>query len=98
MSQRFVIASDAKGTVAQRFIDRFQCVLVPSDTSLPIGEEHEEVGAILAMLRRAAADYVASDWACTSYRTLMKELDVMEADTLEHVHLENHVLLPRYSS
>lgn len=60
--------------------------------------EHEEVGEVLALLRKAAADYVAPEWACTSYRTLMKELEVMEADTLAHVHLENHVLLPRYVS
>jgi regulator of cell morphogenesis and NO signaling len=60
--------------------------------------EHDEVGELLALLRKTAADYVAPEWACTSYRTLMKELDVMEADTLAHVHLENHVLLPRYVS
>lgn len=59
--------------------------------------EHDEVGQVLALLRKAAGDYVAPEWACTSYRTLMKELEVMEADTLAHVHLENHVLLPRYS-
>jgi regulator of cell morphogenesis and NO signaling len=58
--------------------------------------EHEEVGEQLARLRAAAADYAPPEWACNSYRTLMKELDVMEADTLEHVHVENHVLLPRY--
>jgi regulator of cell morphogenesis and NO signaling len=58
--------------------------------------EHDEVGEILALLRKAARDYVAPEWACTSYRTLMKELAVMEEDTLAHVHLENHVLLPRY--
>ena len=60
--------------------------------------EHEEVGAILALLRQAAADFVPPDWACTSYRTLMKELATLEADTLAHVHLENHVLLPRFVS
>jgi regulator of cell morphogenesis and NO signaling len=58
--------------------------------------EHEEVGELLAQLRRAAADYEPPEWACNSYRTLMNELAVFEADTLEHVHIENHVLLPRY--
>jgi regulator of cell morphogenesis and NO signaling len=59
--------------------------------------EHDEIGELLAALRRAAADYAPPDWACTSYRTLMRELAVLEQDTLAHVHLENHVLLPRYS-
>jgi regulator of cell morphogenesis and NO signaling len=59
--------------------------------------EHDEVGELLARLRRAAADYVPPEWACTSYRTLMSELATLEADTLAHVHLENHVILPRYT-
>jgi len=58
--------------------------------------EHEQVGTMLFELRRVAADYVSPDWACNSYRTLMSELAALEADTLEHVHLENHVLLPRF--
>ena len=59
-------------------------------------QEHEQVGKMLWQLRTAAAEYVAPDWACNSYRTLMNELAVLEADTLEHVHVENHVLLPRF--
>ncbi len=58
--------------------------------------EHEEVGELLEVLRRTAGDYEPPGWACTSYRTLMSELAALEADTLAHVHLENHVLLPRY--
>jgi regulator of cell morphogenesis and NO signaling len=57
--------------------------------------EHEEVGDLLTRLRSAAADYVPPLWACTSYKTLMSELATLEADTLAHVHIENHVLLPR---
>jgi regulator of cell morphogenesis and NO signaling len=60
--------------------------------------EHEEVGEMLAALRAAAADFAPPEWACTSYRTLMTELAHLEADTLAHVHLENHVLLPRFEA
>ena len=58
--------------------------------------DHDEVGALLEELRVAAADYVPPAWACNSYRALMKELAELEADTLRHVHIENHVLLPRF--
>lgn len=58
--------------------------------------EHDAVGEMLASLRLAAANYVVPEWACASYRTLMKELAELEADTLRHVHVENHVLLPRF--
>jgi regulator of cell morphogenesis and NO signaling len=60
--------------------------------------EHEQVGEMLATMRKIAADYVPPEWACNSYRTLMTELAVLEEDTLKHVHLENHVLLPRAAS
>ena len=60
--------------------------------------EHDQVGALLEAVRRAAADFVAPEWACNSYRTLMKELAELESDTLRHVHIENHVLLPRFAS
>jgi regulator of cell morphogenesis and NO signaling len=63
---------------------------------LDMRREHEQVGAMLADLRAAARDYQVPAWACTSYRTLMKELAALEADVIQHVHIENHVLLPRY--
>lgn len=59
-------------------------------------DEHTEVGDMLSQLRTLSNDYTCPDWACNSYRTLMHELEYLEADTLRHVHLENHVLLPRF--
>lgn len=61
-------------------------------------DEHRAVGALLEHLRAAADDFLAPDWACNSYRTLMKELHQLEGDTLTHVHLENHVLRPRFTA
>jgi regulator of cell morphogenesis and NO signaling len=58
--------------------------------------EHETVGALLAEVRRAASDYLEPEWACRTYRALFAELVRLEADTLRHVHLENHVLAPRF--
>jgi regulator of cell morphogenesis and NO signaling len=60
-------------------------------------EEHLRVGELLTTMRTQADDYVAPDWACGSYRTLVRELEALEADTLQHIHLENHVLAPRFA-
>lgn len=62
-----------------------------------MADEHLEVGTLLAQLRDAADDYAVPDWACTSYRTLFRELAHLEDDVLRHVHLENYVLLPRFA-
>lgn len=59
--------------------------------------EHEQVGALLWRLRAAADDFRAPDWACRSYRALFAELEKLELDVLRHVHLENHVLAPRFA-
>ncbi|HEY3359168.1 MAG TPA: iron-sulfur cluster repair di-iron protein [Polyangia bacterium] len=60
-------------------------------------EEHQAVGARLARMRALADDFTTPEWGCGSYRALMKELQELETDLLRHVHLENHVLMPRFA-
>lgn len=61
-------------------------------------DDHHAVARLLERIRKAADDFTLPDWACTSYRTLFAELQKLEADTFTHVHLENHVLQPRFSA
>ncbi|MGZ5967547.1 MAG: iron-sulfur cluster repair di-iron protein [Polyangiales bacterium] len=61
-------------------------------------EEHLAVGRLLTRIRDATSDFALPDWACNSYRTLFAELEALEGDVHAHVHLENHVLMPRYAS
>ncbi len=61
-------------------------------------EEHLAVGALLEQIRDQADGFVPPEWACGSYRALMGELEAMEGDILRHVHLENHVLMPRFAT
>jgi regulator of cell morphogenesis and NO signaling len=59
-------------------------------------EDHLAVGDVLRDLRTLTDGFVAPEWGCTSYRTLMAALEELEGDILRHVHLENHVLMPRF--
>jgi regulator of cell morphogenesis and NO signaling len=61
-------------------------------------EDHLAVGAKLAELRALSGDFSTPEWGCTSYRLLMTELEALEGDVLRHVHLENHVLAPRFAN
>lgn len=61
-------------------------------------EDHLRVGEMLTCIRTLADDYSCPDWGCGSYRALMRELVTLELDTLRHVHVENHVLMPRFSA
>ncbi len=60
-------------------------------------EEHLAVGRLLEQVRSATDDFELPEWACNSYRTLFSELEALEGDVLKHVHLENHVLKPRFA-
>jgi regulator of cell morphogenesis and NO signaling len=55
------------------------------------------VGTKLAQIRALADDFTTPDWGCNSYRAPMSELGNLEANVLQHVHVENHVLMPRFA-
>ncbi len=59
--------------------------------------EHYAVAMLLELVRSSADDFVVPDWACQSYRNLFSELERLEIDVFRHAHLENHVLMPRFS-
>jgi regulator of cell morphogenesis and NO signaling len=61
-------------------------------------QDHLAVGTLLGELRAHADGFTTPEWGCTSYRTLMAELENLEGDVLRHVHLENHVLMPRFAA
>lgn len=60
--------------------------------------EHLVVGGLLEHIREATEEFTLPPWACNSYRALFAELEALETDVLRHVHLENHVLMPRFAS
>jgi regulator of cell morphogenesis and NO signaling len=59
-------------------------------------EEHLEVGRALDAMRDITDDFATPEWGCATYRLAMAELDDLTSDVLRHVHLENHVLVPRF--
>lgn len=61
-------------------------------------DDHRAVGGLLARLRELTDGFTTPEWGCNTYRVVMHELEALEADVLRHVHLENHVLMPRFVS
>lgn len=61
-------------------------------------EEHLAVAKLLERIRGASDEFALPEWACNSYHTLFSELQQLESDVFAHVHLENHVLKPRFAS
>jgi len=59
--------------------------------------EHLETASLLEELHEATEGFSVPDWACASYRTLFSGLAGLDEDLRRHVHLENHVLMPRFA-
>lgn len=57
--------------------------------------EHEEVGEILAKMRKVTDDYTLPAEACPSFTALYHRLGEFEKDLHQHIHLENNLLFPR---
>lgn len=57
--------------------------------------EHEDHARALARTRELTGDLVAPPEACATWRSLYAGLVRLEAELMEHVHLENHILFPR---
>lgn len=60
-------------------------------------DDHRDVAALLDRIRAASDEFSIPAWACGSYQMLLRELQALERDTFTHVHLENHVLAPRFT-
>lgn len=58
-------------------------------------QEHEDHGQNLRRIRELARGFVLPDHACASWRELYRALEQLEADLMDHIHLENNVLFPR---
>lgn len=61
-------------------------------------DDHLEVARVLERIRKASNDFRLPGGACNSYRTLFSELQQIEGDVFKHIHLENHVLGPRFTA
>ncbi len=58
-------------------------------------QEHDDHGAGLQRLRELSDDFNPPPQACATWRALYAGLAKLEAELMEHIHLENNVLFPR---
>lgn len=57
--------------------------------------EHDEAAGALRTLRRLTDGFTPPEDACNTFRGLYHGLAELEADTHQHIHLENNALFPR---
>jgi regulator of cell morphogenesis and NO signaling len=57
--------------------------------------EHDEHAVKLARIRELTGDLVTPPHACATWRALYNGLLAVEADLMQHIHLENNILFSR---
>src|SRR5512144_794438 len=62
-----------------------------------VRREHRAITLLLARIRWLADDFAVPAWGGRAYQALMEELEALEDDVIEHLHLEDNFLLPRVS-
>ncbi len=61
-------------------------------------QEHDDHGENLRRMRELATGFEPPPEACATWRALYAGLQKLEADLMEHIHLENNILFPRAST
>ena len=61
-------------------------------------DDHQELESLLERIRASAAGFAPPDWACSSYRALLRELEALEGAVLDALRLERDALVPRIAA
>ncbi len=59
-------------------------------------QEHNDQGSLLRQLESLTDDFTLPDGACRSWQALYTGTARLAEDLMEHIHLENNVLFPRF--
>jgi regulator of cell morphogenesis and NO signaling len=73
-------------------IKYFEYLLLPI---IGLEDEHEDVGNIMAAIKKLTNNYIPPADACSSFKLLYASLQAFEVDLHHHVHLENSILFPK---
>jgi regulator of cell morphogenesis and NO signaling len=57
--------------------------------------EHDTAVSTINELRKVTQDYAVPEDACGTFSMTFKKLEELEADLIQHVHLENDILFPK---
>jgi len=57
--------------------------------------EHDAAGDLLREMRDLSSGFSIPEGACVSFQTLYRDLEALERDLHQHIHLENNILFPR---
>jgi len=67
-------------------------------TTAAFRHEHDDQGTQLRLLESLTDDFTLPEGACRSWQALYVGTAQLAEDLMEHIHLENNILFPRFAS
>jgi regulator of cell morphogenesis and NO signaling len=61
-------------------------------------EEHERAGELIKSIRSRTNHYTLPSYACPTFQLTYVLLQEFDQDLIQHIHLENNILFPRFKS
>ena len=58
-------------------------------------KEHESTGMMLHRMREITHNYTPAEHACLTHKVTFAKLKELDADLVQHIHLENNILFPK---
>ncbi|MFZ6012806.1 MAG: iron-sulfur cluster repair di-iron protein [Bacteroidota bacterium] len=60
--------------------------------------EHVVAGDLVKQIRSLSNNYTPPDFACPTFRITYQRLKEFDDDLMQHIHLENNILFPRFKN
>ena len=60
--------------------------------------EHEQAGTLIKSIRSRTNQYTPPSYACPTFRLTFTMLEEFDNDLMQHIHLENNILFPRFKA
>jgi regulator of cell morphogenesis and NO signaling len=73
----------------------------PSALEMPLmvmEQEHERAGDLIKSIRSRTEHYTLPSYACPTFQLTYVMLEEFDHDLIQHIHLENNILFPRFKS
>ena len=88
--KQLINAYNRKETYGSLFVKTMR---MPLDQML--GKEQQQLSNLITQLRKATNNYFIPADACTNYNVILHKLAELDAELVQHKHLENNVLFPK---
>jgi len=78
-----------------------ESAISPAALDMPImvmEEEHERAGDLIKSIRSRTNHYMPPSHACPTFQLTYAMLQEFDNDLIQHIHLENNILFPRFKS